>query len=149
MPCALLALLLAASPASADKQSWGFLESGAEVFLVYGVPESEAITLSFICEPKKNKIDIVTTVLPSRVKVGQAGIVKLLNGSSSLEFKGKVGRDNEESGEHFSALTTIDPSLFDLLEKGTSLRIEAMGAHDSVPLTRIKGPLAQMRKACR
>lgn len=149
MLCALLAMLLAASPASAEKQSWDFVTSGSEALLVYGVPESEAITLSFICEPKKNQIDIVTTVLPSKVKVGQAGAVKLSNGSSSLEFKGKVGRDNEESGEHFSALTAIDPRLFDLLEKGTSLRIEAMGARDSVPLTRIKKPLAQMRKACR
>lgn len=149
MLCPFLLTVLAASPASAEKQSWGFVKSGGEVFLVYGVPESEAVTLSFICAPKKNRIDIVTTVLPSRVEVGQAGTVKLLNGASSLEFKGKVGRDNEESGEHFSALTTIDPRLFDLLEKGTSLGIEAMGAHDSVPLKRIKGPLAQMRKACR
>ena len=149
MLCAFLLTVLAASRASAEKQSWGFVKSGAEVFLVYGVPESEAVTLSFICEPKKNRIDVVTTVLPSRVKVGQSGTVKLLNGVSSLEFKGKVGRDNEESGAHFSALTTIDTRLFDLLDKGTSLRIEAMGAHDSVPLARIKTPLAQMRKACR
>ncbi|CAN0388972.1 unnamed protein product, partial [Phaeothamnion confervicola] len=83
-----------------------------------------------------------------KVKVGQAGAIKLTNRPSSLELKGKIGRDNEESGEHFSAPTTIDPRLFDLLETGTSL-IEAMGARGNVPLTRIKGPLTQMRKACR
>jgi hypothetical protein len=149
MLCAVLAVLLTAAPASAEKQSWDFVKSGSEVLLVSGVPESEAVTLSFICGPKKNQIDIVTTVLPSSAKQGRAGKIKLTNGSSSLEYAGKTGRDNEESGVHFSALTTIDPRLFDLLEKGTSLRIEAMGARDSVPLTRIKGPLAQMRKACR
>jgi hypothetical protein len=144
-----LALLLTAAPASADKQQWGFVISDRAVLLVYGVLESDSITLSFICEPKRKMVDIVTTVLPPKVKLGQAGKVRLSNGSSSLEFAGKVGRDNEESGEHFSAPTAVDPRLFDLLEKGTSIRIDALGAHDSVPLRRIKGPLAQMRNACR
>jgi hypothetical protein len=52
-------------------------------------------------------------------------------------------------GTHFSAPTAFDARLFDLFDKGTSLRIEAMGARDSVPLAQIKKPLAQMRQACR
>src|SRR5690242_3702133 len=95
-----LALLAPAAPAvSAEKQSWGFVRSGSEALLVYGVPESEAVTLSFICEPKKKQIDVVTTVLPAKVKVGQAATIKLSNGTASLAFKGTVGRDNEDSGE--------------------------------------------------
>jgi hypothetical protein len=33
--------------------------------------------------------------------------------------------------------------------KGTSVRIEALGAREDVPLNGIKKPLAQMRQACR
>jgi hypothetical protein len=138
-----------ATPAAAEKQSWGFVKSGSEALLVYGIPESEAVTLSFICEPKKKQIDVVTTVLPATVTVGQAATIKLSNGAASLDFKGKVGRDNADSGKHVSALTGLDPRLFDLLDNGTSVRIDALGAHDSVPLRGIKGPLAQMRRACR
>jgi hypothetical protein len=145
-----LALLLSAAPAvSAEKQSWGFVRSGSEALLVYGVPESEAITLSFICEPKKKQIDVVTTVLPAKSKLGQAATIKLTNSSAGLDFKGKVGRDNADSGKHVSAMTAIDVRLFDLLENGTSVRIDVLSAHDSVPLKGIKAPLAQMRKACR
>ena len=145
-----LTLLLSVAPAvSAEKQSWDLVRSGREALLVYGVTESEAITLSFICEPKKRQIDVVTTVLPAKSKVGQAATIKLTNGSASLAFNGKVGRDNEDSGEHVSAIAPIDARLFDLLENGTSVRIDALGAHDSVPLIGIKRPLAQMRKACR
>lgn len=147
--CAVALLLVAVPAAAAEKEQWEFVKSGSEALLVYGVPESEAVTLSFICEPKKNKIDIVTTVLPPNARQGRAGNIKLSNGPSSLEYAGKTGRDNEETGVHFSAPTVIDPRLFDLLERGTSVRIDAFGAHESVPLTRIKGPLAQMRKACR
>ena len=51
-----LMLALAAPTQGADKQSWGFVESGQEALLVYGIPESDIITLSFICEPKPKRI---------------------------------------------------------------------------------------------
>jgi hypothetical protein len=150
MLCAAVALLLATAPAlSADKQQWGFVKSQSEVLLVYGVPESHAITLSFICEPNKKTIDIVTTVLPAKVASKRAGTIKLSNGTTKLEYAGKTSQYDEDTGIHFSAETAIEPRLFDFLDKGTSLGIEAFGARDSVPLKGIKGPLAQMRNACR
>ena len=149
LSCIGLATMLVASPTSADKQSWGFVKSGSAVLLVYGVPEFEAVTLSFICEPKKKTIDVVTTVLPRNAKQDRTGIIKLSNGSAIIEYAGKVGRDNADSGLHFAAATPIDAQLFDLLDKGASVRIEALGASGSVPLGGIKKPLAQMRQACR
>jgi hypothetical protein len=66
-----------------------------------------------------------------------------------MEFAGKTGRDNEDSGVHFAAVTPIEPRLFDFLEKGQAVRIESFGARHAVPLKGIKAPLVQMRKACR
>ena len=145
---ALLMVLLAA-PASAGREQWSFIRSGSEALLVYGVPETDLVTLSFICEPKRKTIDIVTTVLPGNVKGERPGRIKLSGTDASLEFAGKTSRYDEDRGIHFLAPTAIDARLFDLLDKGTSLRIEAMGARDSVPLARISKPLAQMRQACR
>jgi hypothetical protein len=145
----LTALLV--TPTSADKEQWSFVRSGSEALLVYGVPESDVTTLSFICEPKRRSIDIVTTELPKNVKGERPGRVKLTNAVASLEweFAGKTSRADEDRGIHFSAPSAIDTRLFDLLENGTSLRIEAMDARDSVPLAQIRKPLAQMRQACR
>lgn len=140
---------LLATPASTGKEQWSFVKSGSEALLVYGVPESDVITLSFICEPKRKSIDIVTTVLPKNVKGERPGRIKLTGAAASLEFAGKTSRFDEDRGIHFSAPSTIDTRLFDLLEKGTSLRIEAMGARDNVPLAQVRKPLAQMRQACR
>ncbi len=149
--CAIGALLLtAAAPAAAalDKQSWGFVKSGDERFLVYGVPESDIITLSFICTPKKKSVEVVTTVLPDKIKAGREGKIRLSNGSASLEFAGKTGGDIED-GFHLAATTPIDAKIFDLLDKGTAVRIEALGSKDSITLSGIKKPLAQMRQECR
>lgn len=145
---AVLTLLLA-SPATAGREQWSFIKSGSEALLVHGVPESDVVTLSFICAPKRKEIDIVTTVLPGNVKGERPGQIRLTSAAASLAFAGKTSRYDEDRGIHFSALTAIDMRLFDLLDNGTSLRIEAMGARASVPLARISKPLAQMRRACR
>jgi hypothetical protein len=148
MPCALAALLVTGSPASAaDKQSWGFVRSGTELLLVYGVPESDVVTLSFICAPGKKTIEAVTTVLPRNVKPGRDGKVRLSNGTSSREYAGKTGGDDDQ-GFHLAASTAIDEKLLELLDKGTSVRIETLGAGDHAPLNGVKKPLTQMRQAC-
>ena len=150
--CAIGALMLTAvaAPVAAvpNKQSWDFIKAGDERFLVYGVPESDIITLSFICDTKKKSVEVVTTVLPSRVKAGRAGKIKLSTGSASLEYAGFTG-GNLDMGFHLAATTPIDAKMFDLLEKGTAVQIEALGKKDSVTLSGIKKPLAQMRQECR
>jgi hypothetical protein len=143
-----LLMVSLATPAAASKQQWSFIKSGSEALLVYGVPEADVVTLSFICEPKRKSVDIVTTVLPRNAKGERPGRIKLTGAAASLEFAGKTSRHDEDRGIYFSALAAIDARLFDLLDKGTSLRIEAMGARDS-PLAQIKKPLTRMRQACR
>lgn len=147
--CAVFAVLSAAAPASADKQKWGFVRSDRAVILFFGVPESDTGTLSFICEPERNRIEIVTTVMAPSTRPKRPGRIKLSNGSSSLEYAGKTARANDDAGVHFEASTAIDPRLFALLEAGPSLLIESLGARESVSLRGVRGPLGQMRKACR
>ena len=153
MRIALLGLiaLLAAVPAvsAAEKQSWGFVTSGDQVLLVYGVPESEAVTLSFICAPKRKRITVVTTVLPDKARAGRPVTIRLVNGATTLDYAGKTGRDSAEDGVHASAEIAIDPRLYDLLANGKSVRVEVADARETVPLKGIAGPLAKMRAACR
>jgi hypothetical protein len=145
----MLVALLATAASAAEKQSWGFVTSGDEVLLVYGVPESEAVTLSFICAPKRKRITVVTTVLPDNAQAGRAVTIRLVNGATTLDYPGKTGRDSAEDGVHASAEIAIDPRLYDLLAKGKSVRVEVAGARDTVPLAGVQRPLARMRAACK
>ena len=145
---AVLALsLTAATPP--DKQQWGFTKSDDDVRLYYGVPESEAVTLSFVCEPKRKKITIVSLVLPHNPRPKRPGTIRFSNGPSILEYAGMTERDSDDSGIIFVASIPVDQRIFELLEKGTFLQIDSLGSHERVPLHGIKGPLAQMRKTCR
>jgi hypothetical protein len=149
--CGGFALALAGGAAAApDKEQWDVYKSDQDIRLFYGVPESEAVTLSFICEPKRKRITIVSAVLPPGTHRKRLGRIKLSNGSSSLEYAGKTEPDrNDPTIYFFTASTSVDPRLFAFLETGTSLEIESLGARESVPLAGIKAPLARMRETCR
>jgi hypothetical protein len=48
-----------------------FYKTGeSEARLIYGIPESDIVTLVFICDTKQKRIEIVTTVLPAKAKKG-------------------------------------------------------------------------------
>ena len=106
VPGTVVAMVLAAAPASAEKESWGFYKSGKEALLIYGVPESEQITLSFICEPSTKKIEIISTVMPRKTGARRPGKIKLSNGSSSLEYAGKTAEGANDTGIHFIGLAS-------------------------------------------
>jgi hypothetical protein len=144
--CALM-LALAVPVQGADKQSWGFVTSGNEALLVYGVPESDIITVSFICEPKANKLEIVTTVLPVRPRKGQSVRTTFSNGAVTAAYHGKLGH-HEEHGFHFAAPTAADPKVVDILRSGTALTIGIPGKRERVPLRGIAAPLAKFQTAC-
>src|SRR6266545_4589208 len=89
-----LMLALAGNAAGANKESWDFVEADKEtVQLIYGVPESEAVTISFWCETKPKRIEIVTTVLPPRPRKGQTVKTTLSNGVATAAYDGKIGYD--------------------------------------------------------
>ena len=75
--------------------------------MIYGVPESEQITLSFICEPSAKKIEIISTVMPPRTRAKRTGKIKLSNGSSSLEHAGKTAEGANDTGPYELSVTPV------------------------------------------
>ena len=95
-----LIVALAGPAKSADKQVWAFFKSGQETLLFYGVPQSEAVTLIFRCEAKREgkRIEIVSTVLPAKPRKGQSARTTLSNGAVAIEHRGKFGLQHVERG---------------------------------------------------
>ncbi len=148
----LVSLTIAASvsglyAAPADKQKWDFV-GGTDARLFYGVPESDVVTLSIICEPKRKRINVVSFVLPPKARPGAVLKIKLSNGGARLEYDGKVGRDRAHEISYVEARAGFDRKLFDFLNAGSALTVEVGGARESIPLAGIARPLGTMRRAC-
>ena len=142
-----LMLALAAPVWGADEQEWGFVESGKDVRLFYGVPDSGNLTIAFICEARPKRIVIVSTVLPPRPKKGQSVRTTLSNGAVSAAYGGKLGYSASE-GFYVEAPTAAEPKVVTILKSGTSLTIGIPGKQERVPLRGVADPLAQFETAC-
>ena len=143
-----LASLTRASPArAAEKQVWGFVESGSEALLVYGVPESDVVTLSFICDTGKKRVEVVSTVLPAKPRTGQAVKTTLRNGDATAAYDGKIGH-SESGGFYVEASVAAEPKVVDVLRTGTALTISIPGREKRVPLRGVTEPLARFEAAC-
>src|SRR5262245_50995202 len=136
-----LMLAVAAPAQAAEKQSWGFVTSGKDVLLSYGVPESEAVTISFWCEGSTRRIEIVTTILPAKPRKGQPLKTTLGNGAVTATYEGQIGQDAAHETFHFAASTAAEPKVMDVLKSGTALTIGIPGKQERVPLRGIAKPL--------
>jgi hypothetical protein len=143
-----LMLALAAPAQGADRQAWGFIKSGKEVQLSYGVPESDVIIIALWCKPAARKIELVTTVLPPKPRKGRSVTTTLGNGAATASYGGKVGYDAAHELFHFAASIAAEPKVVDLLKSGTSLTISVGGKQVRVPLRGIARPLGQFEAAC-
>ena len=142
-----LLLALIAPLQSANKEVWGFIKSGDEARLFYGVPESDSVTVVFACEPKNKKnIEIVTTILPAKPRKGQPLRTTLNNGSVAAAYDGQIGSASDEF--HFAAPAPAEPKVVDILKSGTALTIGIPGKQVHVPLRGVAKPLAQFEQAC-
>ena len=146
LAASVLTLALAASARAADKYSWDFVKSGQEVQLSYGIPESEAVIISFVCKAKR--IEIISTVLPRKPRKGQPVKTTLSNGAVTTVFDGKFGHTSSEEGFYFQASAAAEPKVVAVLKAGTSLTIDIPGKQERVPLKGVAAPLAQFEAAC-
>jgi len=145
-----LILALAAPAQGKDKQVWAFFKSDKETLLFYGIPESEAVTIIFRCEAKREgkRIEIVSIVLPAKPRKGQSARTTLSNGAATAAYNGKFGYSSSSEGFYFEASAAAEPKVVDILKSGTSLTISIPGKHERVPLRGVAAPLAKFETAC-
>lgn len=147
---ACLIVVTTIGPAGAqDDQRWGFVRAGAnDVRLFYGLPESDVVTFSIICNPKRTNLRIVDLALPRSARAGQTLRITLTAGSSTAAYDGKVVRDRIHGGIYVEATMRADTRIFDLLNLAPSLTVAIGATRDTISLKNIAEPLAKMERAC-
>jgi hypothetical protein len=149
---ALLVAAVAAGTApvhAAEKEVWGFYRSSdTESRLFYGIPESDALTIVFICNRGQHRLVIVSNNAPEpRRGAGPASIV-LTNGTRTNRYGGKFVYDRDYEAYHFEAETAADRRALDILRSGSRLLVRVAGHRDGVPLKGAGRPLGRFLAAC-
>jgi hypothetical protein len=138
----LLLMSACACPASANKSVWGFIQTKGDARLYYGLPESDAVTISIVCE--SHALSVISTVLPRTATLGKSTIVTVANGSNVEKHTSTVRGTNEDGlFTEFKSSTILQA-----LQSGTSISISVPGKSEIVPLRGVARPLAKFRSAC-
>jgi hypothetical protein len=146
---AALACVPAGAATAAAVAEWGFVQAGTDdVRLFYGFPESEDVTLSIICHPRRKQLVIAVFALPRGAKAGQRVRVTLRAGGKNTAHNGKVVRDRVHGGIYVAAPARADTRIFEPLRASGTLTVAAGSKRETVPLKNVAEPLAKMKKAC-
>src|SRR5262249_41496871 len=102
-----------------------------------------------ICKPRSKGMRLGSRVIGGNGRRGANLKTKLSNGRSSLDFSGRVVRDEgPDAVSLFEARVPASSELFDFLKTGSTLTIEAGSARRTVPLRDILQPPATWMRAC-
>lgn len=130
----LLALLSTAQLAVAQEREWTLNASDKEAFLVFGVPDTDDVGLSFWCEIGTNKLSVFINNVPGQLKQNQSA--NMLIDIDGQRFKVKAKAAIEKSGNSKSLEGQI-PSNAPLLksaETGTTLKTTIQNHTNTYPL---------------
>jgi len=103
-----LTLFLAAAPAAtalAQERQWTLDAGDSDAYLVFGVPETDDVGVSFWCTIRTNEVQIMLAEADPHLKVGRMAPITVTAGKTTVTLSGKVS-DNEEG-----ATTSIEASM--------------------------------------
>jgi hypothetical protein len=128
---ATLSFLLAAPSASAQEREWTFSTGEEDAYLVFGVPETDDVGVSFWCTIGMGEIKVYLPEAGDQLKSGQKVPIEIHVNGGHFDFSGEAA-PNEEAGT-MSAEVHIEAShrMFDALFSADRFTVK-MGKEESV-----------------
>ena len=126
--------MIFATQAQAQERQWGLDTVNNQAFLVFGVPESDDVGLSFWCDIGKAKVSafLPETVAPLR-RGEHINIVMEVDGKAE-KLSATVARDEGSGKLTIETTFGLDGSMMRALRKGQSLAITVKGHVNSFPI---------------
>ena len=140
-------LLLGAQSASAQEREWTLDAAGDDAFLVFGVPQSDDVGLSFWCKISSGEMQIFAPVPhKSGLKDGEKTTVVIEINGSKFAVDGRANFNYEASQNNVEvALKTGDP-LLPTLSNADRVSIEVANHRTTFPL--LNADFAGLLKLC-
>lgn len=145
----LIALGLVSGKALAQEREWSLDASDQEAYLIFGVPDSDDVGLSFWCPVKKGVVNLFVPRPTEELR--KAGHKKtpltVIAGSETATFAGKVEINGESTTSSVEVEVPITHPLFKALEKAdrVTLRVD----HQDVVFPLYDADIAGLLDLCR
>jgi hypothetical protein len=126
----LVSLALLPTPAHAQEREWQLDATDQDAFLVFGVPQSDDVGVSFWCKLGSKKLKIMSPVPSGRVKAGKNTPMVMQIGGKDFALSGRPGIGAKGSEDSIEAETPASGPLIESLQSNDRFTIR-VGGHDA------------------
>lgn len=142
----LFALLSTAATSLAQEREWTLNASEKEAFLVFGVPDTDDVGLSFWCEIGTNKTSIFINGAPSQLKQNQTTNIKLMIDNKVFSVNAKTSVDHIGQRPSLEGQFKNDDPILKAAENGGTLKVTVLSQTNTYPL--IDADFAGLERSC-
>ena len=131
---ALAAIMLATGMAMAQERVWILDQTDNEVYLIFGVPETDDVGVSFWCTLQSGIVRLYIPEAGPDIKAGTSVNVELKVAAKVYRLKGAAAINEESAGTSLEAeLKTTDP-VFSALREANYFAVKAGSGNHVFPL---------------
>jgi hypothetical protein len=141
-----LTALLSLSPAFAQERQWTLNASEREAFLVFGVPDTDDVGLSYWCEIGKPKISIFAPVPRTSLNKDQRIHIDLDIGGEKFNIIAKASQTPGTNAASIEALVDPQGTVMKASAAAQSITVSALGKTATYPL--VDADFAGLLRVC-
>lgn len=140
------AFLTTSHIALAQEREWILNASEKEAFLVFGVPDTDDVGLSFWCEIGKNKTSLFINGAPLQLKQNQSTNIKVTIDDKVFVVKAKAAVDRQGRRPSLEGQLRNDDPLLKAAQNGSVLKVTVLTQTTTYPL--IDADFAGLQRTC-
>lgn len=129
-----IALLAFASSAQAQERQWSLDASGEDAFLVFGVPETDDIGLSFWCKIGSGSVSMFYPVTWTGLKNNAIVKIRVEAGDTNLLLRGKATSSTEGGTASLEVALQPGADIFTALKKSDYVVLRVLAHKAAYPL---------------
>ena len=130
----LLAVITTFSAALAQERQWSLDASEREAYLVFGVPDTDDVGLSFWCEIGSGKISIFEPLDHKLLKKDKKIRIDLAIGDEKFNIVAKASTSPESRSASLEAQVAVDGTVMQAASKAQIISVTALGRKSSYPM---------------
>lgn len=134
LPIMLAILVLGSAPSLAQERIWTLDQTDAEVYMVFGVPETDDVGVSFWCTQQSGIVRLYFPDSDPTLKPGAEVNFKLDVAGKSYPLKGKTAFNEESTGTSLEAELKTTDSVFAALQTANRFAVKAGSTSHVFPL---------------
>ncbi len=128
------AVILNMNVAFAQERQWSLDASEREAYLVFGVPDTDDVGLSFWCEIGKGKISIFEPVNHRLLKNNKKIRIDLTIDNEKFNIVAKASPSPESRSASLEALVDVNGTVMKAVGRSQTITFSALGQKSSYPL---------------